>query len=85
MQLIDVLGSMAGILTTLAFIPQVIRTWKTRSAKDLSLAMMLTFWVGVLLWLIYGICIQSMPVTVANGTTLVLQGSILWFKLKFKT
>jgi MtN3 and saliva related transmembrane protein len=84
MKFIDVLGSVAGVLTTIAFIPQVIQTWKTRSAKDLSLGMILTFWVGVLLWLIYGLCIHAMPVIVANAATLVLEGSILWLKLTLK-
>ncbi len=84
MEFIDVLGSVAGILTTLAFVPQVVKTWKTRSAKDLSLAMILTFWLGILLWLIYGIYIRAMPIIVANAVTLVLEGSILWFKLKYK-
>jgi MtN3 and saliva related transmembrane protein len=84
MKWIDVLGSVAGMLTTIAFVPQVMQTWKTRSAKDLSLAMILTFWLGVFLWLIYGLFIQSMPVIVANGVTFLLQGCILWFKLKFK-
>jgi MtN3 and saliva related transmembrane protein len=84
MKFIDVLGSMAGMLTTIAFIPQVIQTWQTRSAKDLSLTMIFTFWVGVFLWLVYGIYIESIPVIMANGVTFVLQGFILWCKLTFK-
>jgi MtN3 and saliva related transmembrane protein len=84
MQFIDGLGTVAGILTTAAFVPQVVKTWKTRSAADLSLAMILTFWLGIFLWLIYGLCIGAVPIIVANAVTLVLEGSILWFKLRFK-
>ena len=77
-----VVGLVAGTLTTIAFLPQLIHIWQTKSAKDVSLGMFLIFCTGVLLWLIYGFMIQSLPVILANGVTLVLSGSILVLKLK---
>lgn len=75
-------GLVAGVLTTIAFLPQLIQTWKTRKTKDISLGMFVTFCIGVLLWLIYGLMIQALPVILANGVTLVLAGTILVLKLK---
>ena len=74
---------MAGLLTTLAFIPQLTQAWKSKSTKDVSLGMFLIFTTGVLLWLIYGIEIRSLPVIAANGVTLVLAGAILMLKIRY--
>lgn len=79
---VDLIGTLAGGLTTLAFIPQVIKTWRSRSAADISLVMFLLFSSGVLLWLIYGVMIGSRPVIIANIITLILALSILWLKIK---
>jgi MtN3 and saliva related transmembrane protein len=84
MSAIAFLGFLAGILTTVAFVPQVIRTWQLRSAKDFSLGMLVTFVSGIFLWLIYGILIQSWPVIIANFFTFILASTILWFKLRYK-
>lgn len=81
---IQILGLAAGSCTTIAFLPQVIKTWKSGSAKDLSLGMFSFFCFGVLLWLIYGIVINDVPVIVANLLTLVLASSLLFFKLRYK-
>ncbi len=81
--LTTILGLIAGTLTTIAFIPQAVKTWKTKSAKDLSLGMYLIFCCGVLLWMLYGILISDLPVILANGATLVLALSILYFKLAY--
>lgn len=80
----NILGLAAGSLTTLAFVPQVIKIWKTRHARDISLGMFSTFSLGVLLWLIYGIQIESWPVIIANALTLALSLVILVFKIRFK-
>ena len=80
----EAIGLMAGVLTTLSFLPQVHQTWKTKSTKDISLPMFLAFCTGVLLWLVYGIMIHSLPVMLANGVTFVLSGAILMMKLKWK-
>jgi len=80
---VTILGLAAGTLTTIAFLPQVIRTWRLKSARDLSLGMVLIFSAGVLLWLVYGLLTQDLPVILANLVTLVLNLTILIFKLKF--
>ena len=84
MNTIQLLGLAAGSLTTAAFFPQVIKTWKTRSAKDLSLGMFSLFCLGVLLWLIYGLIVRDVPVIAANMLTLLLASTLLFFKLRFK-
>lgn len=77
-----VLGLLAGSLTTIAFLPQVIRTWRTRSTADISLVMFLILCTGIALWLVYGLIRGDWPVTIANGFTLVLASTILFFKLR---
>jgi MtN3 and saliva related transmembrane protein len=79
---VTALGFLAGFLTTVAFIPQLTRAIRSRSTKDLSLPMFATFTIGVLLWLIYGMAIRSVPVIAANGVTLVLAGAILVLKVR---
>jgi MtN3 and saliva related transmembrane protein len=84
MTTIEMLGLVAGGCTTIAFLPQVLKTWKSRSAKDLSLGMFSFFCFGVLLWLIYGIMVNDIPVIAANSMTLMLASTLLFFKLRFK-
>jgi MtN3 and saliva related transmembrane protein len=84
MNAIQIIGLVAGGLTTTAFLPQVIKTWKSKSAKDLSLGMFLLFSLGVALWLVYGIMVQDVPVIAANLLTLMLASTILFFKFRFK-
>jgi MtN3 and saliva related transmembrane protein len=84
MNSIQFLGLFAGFCTTVAFLPQVVKTWKSRSAKDLSLGMFSFFCFGVLLWLVYGILVKDIPVIVANMVTLMLASTLLFFKLRFK-
>lgn len=81
--MITIVGFIAGTLTTLSFLVQVLRTLKHRSTKDISMGMYLLFCAGVALWLIYGILIHSWPVIIANVVTLVLSGSVLLMKIKF--
>lgn len=81
---IQLLGLIAGACTTIAFLPQVIKTWKSRSAKDLSLSMFSIFSVGVALWLAYGFLVNDIPVIAANLITLMLASTLLVFKLKYK-
>jgi MtN3 and saliva related transmembrane protein len=80
---VDLIGALAGVLTTLAFVPQVWRIWKTRSARDLSLPMYVIFTSGVALWLLYGLSLGALPIIVSNGITLLLAGTVLAMKLKF--
>jgi MtN3 and saliva related transmembrane protein len=81
MNLADLLGTIAGILTTVAFVPQVWRVWKTRSARDISLGMYLVFTTGVGFWLAYGLVLGAWPIVVANSVTLILTGAVLALKL----
>lgn len=78
------LGLLAGTLTTISFFPQVLKTWKTRSTKDISLEMFLLFCSGLLLWIIYGISVKNIPVIMTNIATFVLAFPILVLKLKYK-
>ena len=81
---IDILGYIAATLTTIAFLPQVFKTWRSRSAKDVSLVMMITFSIGVFLWLVYGLAIQAMPIITANATTLILALLIVILKIRYR-
>jgi MtN3 and saliva related transmembrane protein len=80
--LYDYLGYLAGVCTTVAFFPQIWRIWKTRSTKDISLGMYIVFISGILLWLIYGALIGSLPLMIANSLTLILSVFILLMKLR---
>jgi MtN3 and saliva related transmembrane protein len=77
------IGFIAALLTTVSFVPQVLKIWRTRSAKDISLGMYSLFTLGIAAWLVYGVLIDSWPVIVANLVTLILAGSVLVMKLKF--
>lgn len=78
------LGLAAGSLTTLAFIPQVLKTWRSKSGRDISLWTFLLFSTGVLLWLLYGLQIRALPVILANAITLLLALAILLLKLRYR-
>jgi MtN3 and saliva related transmembrane protein len=84
MNYIEILGLIAAAFSTVAFLPQVIYTWKTKSAKDLSLAMFLILFTATALWFIYGILLVARPIIIANGIILVLLAIILYFKIKYK-
>ena len=77
-----ILGLTAGKLTTAAFVPQLAKAWRSKSTGDLSWGMLITFSTGVLLWLIYGVWIDSLPVILANAVTLLLQAGIVSLKIK---
>ncbi len=77
-------GLAAGTLTTLAFVPQVTRVYRTRSTRDISLPTFGALVLGTTLWLAYGILLGELPLIVANGVSLVLVSAVLWGKLKFK-
>lgn len=80
---VNTIGLMAATCTTISFVPQLIRVWRLRSARDISLTMFLVFSLGVFLWLLYGIFIGSVPVMLANGATLALSLAILALKMRF--
>ena len=74
--------SIAAVCATLAFVPQVVQSWRTRDLSGISLPMYTIFTIGVLLWLIYGILIQDWPVIIANAITAMLASVVLLLKLK---
>jgi MtN3 and saliva related transmembrane protein len=78
----NLIGGIAGTLTTIAFVPQVLRTWRTRRADDISMGMLLLFAVGVGLWEGYGFMTGAMPVIVANGVTFVLAIAMVVMKAR---
>jgi MtN3 and saliva related transmembrane protein len=84
MKSIELLGLTAGALTTIAFLPQFLKTWRAKSAKDLSLTMLITFSIGVFLWLIYGIYLNSISLILANVITLILTLMNTYLKLKYR-
>ncbi|MGO9339411.1 MAG: SemiSWEET family sugar transporter [Terracidiphilus sp.] len=80
---LDSIGSVAAVCTTISFVPQLIRVWRRKSAADISLIMFLLFSFGVACWLVYGIGIGSGPITAANTVTLALALAILVLKLRY--
>lgn len=84
MEGITILGIVAGMLTTGSFVPQVVKTIRTKDTKGLSLTMYLITCIGILLWLIYGTLLMNIPILAANSVTLVLAATILFLKLKYK-
>jgi MtN3 and saliva related transmembrane protein len=85
MDSVTLLGLAAGILTTTSFLPQVLKTWKTRSARDLSYGMIVLFLSGISLWFLYGIQIQSLPIILANAVTIVLLLILFGMKIQFSS
>ncbi|KKD39218.1 MAG: SemiSWEET transporter [Limnoraphis robusta] len=84
MDLITAIGLLAGSLTTISFLPQVIKTWKTKSTRDVSLQMFVLFCSGVFLWIVYGLLIGNIPIVATNIVTFSLASMILFFKLKYR-
>jgi MtN3 and saliva related transmembrane protein len=80
---IKLLGFAAATCTTLAFAPQVMKVWRTRSTADISLGMFLVLVFGIVLWLFYGVLTGDGPLIAANAVTLLLAGAILCMKLKY--
>ncbi len=80
----EIIGLIAATLTTAAYVPQVYKTWKEKSTKDISLSMYAVLLSGVLLWLVYGIYLESLPIILSNIITSILLLFMLFMKLKYK-
>jgi MtN3 and saliva related transmembrane protein len=80
---VQTLGFAAAFCTTAAFVPQLVRVLRLRSARDISLPTFLMFSIGVFLWLLYGLYVGSKPIIASNSITLVLSASILFLKLRY--
>ena len=78
-----VLGLAAGTLTTIAFVPQVVKIWRNKSADDISYGTFILFSIGLLIWLLYGIAIEAPPIIAANAITLLLAVIILVLKARY--
>ncbi len=81
--MVTLVGSISAALTTAAFVPQVIRVWRLRDAKDISFPTFVMFSVGLVGWVGYGTLVSSVPIVAANALTLVLALVILFLKVKF--
>ncbi len=84
MKITTVIGLIAATITTLSFIPQLIKTWKLKETKDISLLMFVTLGVGIILWIIYGFLLWDLPLILANSITFIFVLVILFFKFKYK-
>jgi lactoylglutathione lyase len=80
--LIKILGFCAAILTTTAYVPQAVKTWRTKSTRDISFWMFLLLFTGLIFWLLYGIFIHDFPIIIANAVTLFFAGIILFYIIK---
>ena len=81
---VTILGLVAGTLTTLSFLPQLLKAWKSRSTHDISIGMFSLLAVGIALWIVYGVVTSDLPVVIANSVTLVFVGLILALKLRYR-
>jgi MtN3 and saliva related transmembrane protein len=84
MDTIKILGLAAGTITSITFLPQVVQIWKTKSAKDLSMPMLLLLILGVSMWLTYGIIVKDAAIIYTNSMVLTMSFIMLFFKIKFK-
>ena len=80
---LDLLGYVAAVLTTGAFVPQAVKTIRTRDTRAISLWMYVTFTTGIALWFVYGVVINSWPMILANTLTFLLAATILALKLRY--
>ena len=81
---VDILGYSAGAVTSLTFLPQVIKTWKERSAKDISLMMFLIAALNEVMWIVYGVLKNDWVIISTNSVVLVMSSTMIYFKLKYK-
>jgi MtN3 and saliva related transmembrane protein len=84
MNLIDLIGTIAAILTTASFLPQALHTFRTKDVRGISLGMYSVFTLGVAMWLVYGLLLNAWPVVIANCVTLALSAAILVMKLRYR-
>ncbi len=81
---IEIIGLIAAFLTTASFLPQVYKTWKTKDVSSLSLPMLTMFFIGVVLWLIYGVLKDSLAIILANAITIISLFLLVYFKIKYQ-
>ena len=79
----EIIGLIAAVLTTAAFLPQVYKTWKTKDVSSLSFPMLVLFFIGIILWFIYGVLLQSLSMILANSVTIISAFLLVYFKIKY--
>lgn len=84
MNLTDLIGTLAAVLTTVSFLPQALHTFRTKDVRGISLGMYSVFTAGVAMWLVYGLMLGAWPVVIANVVTLALASAILVMKLRYR-
>ncbi len=84
MDAITIIGLIAALFTTISLLPQLIKVYKTKSTKDISTGMFTLFGTGVLLWFVYGVFVNDLPIIVANSLAFIQAAVILFFKAKYK-
>ncbi|MEC3906601.1 SemiSWEET transporter [Tamlana sp. 2201CG12-4] len=80
----ELIGFIAAVLTTAAFLPQVYKTWKTKDVSSLSLPMLVIFFIGITMWLVYGFLMHSPSMIFANSITIVSSFLLMYFKIKYR-
>ncbi|MBA3986386.1 MAG: SemiSWEET transporter [Flavobacteriales bacterium] len=81
---INIIGILAGICTTLAVVPQIRKSWKTKDVKDVSPGMFAILLTGISLWCVYGILREDLPLILANGTSLTLNGIMVYLMVRYR-
>lgn len=81
---VEIIGILAAVFTTAAFVPQAYKIWKEKSAKEVSLSMYLVMFTGLILWLYYGFLIDSLSIKLANSVTILLVVMIIYYKIRYK-
>lgn len=81
---VEIVGHTGSFLSSVTFIPQVYKTWKSKSAKDLSMLMLFIIFISTIVWLIYGVALNLWPVIVCNSVICALSLLLIFFKLSFK-
>ncbi|KXO01242.1 hypothetical protein LS48_01905 [Aequorivita aquimaris] len=82
---VQIIGFIAGLLTTIAVLPQLLKSWKTKKVLDISPAMFMLLLGGVGLWVIYGIIKMDYPIIITNGISFLLNASMLFIMMRYKT
>jgi len=84
MDIYEAMGLLGAILSSLTFLPQVVRTWKIKSAEDLSMGMLVIVFCSTIVWLVYGFALWLIPVIIANTAIFTLSLTLIYFKITFK-
>jgi MtN3 and saliva related transmembrane protein len=80
----EIIGLVGAFLSSITFIPQVYKTWQTKQAGDLSMAMMLIVFTSTIIWLVYGFSFHLLPVIICNGIIMLLSALLIYFKITFR-